>query len=97
MEPTATCDCSTPITAVEACPLPEYERCILAGGENLLRLLGAHASESDSVSLRPLPSVTLSHKGALDAVAWGHEPMGGSLFLAAAGGELNDSRLHVVS
>lgn len=92
MLPATTCDCELPVSVVEACPIPEYERCVIAGGEGHLCLLGAHSdvAAASGVTLRPLTDrdgrkIPLQHDGPLDAVAWGHEPIGGSLYLAACG------------
>mgnify|MGYP004362439813 CR=1 FL=1 len=66
--------------------------CVVAGGEGHLRLLGAHRDEhaASGVTLRPLSDrngrmIELPHDGPLEAVAWGHEPIGGLLYLAACG------------
>ena len=93
LPPATTCDCDgRPVSVVEACPIPEYERCVVAGGEGHLRLLGAHRNEhaASGVTLRPLSDrngrmIELPHDGPLEAVAWGHEPIGGLLYLAACG------------
>ena len=73
---------STPVCALECCDVPEYERLILAGGENHLILL-----DGGDAQLRPLQEHwTLRHEGVLDAVAWGHDKGGRELRIAATGG-----------
>ena len=75
----ATYDLPAPVTAVAACPVPDFERLIAAGGDDHLSLIGARST--DHLSLLP---VGIAHAGPLDALAWGHDPAAAELRLAAA-------------
>ena len=71
--PTVTTDLGAVVTKVACCPVENFERCVLAGGEGHLRLLGARQAIGggpDDVVLKPLPDISLAHEGRIDAVAW---------------------------
>ena len=77
-----TTDLGAVVTKVACCPVENFERCVLAGGEGHLRLLGARQAIGggpDDVVLKPLPDIALAHEGRIDAVAWNHEPIDGEV------------------
>ena len=91
--PSAAADVGAPLTCLAACPVAEFERCVLAGGENTLHLLAA----LETNTLRELPGVQLVHEGALDAMAWAPEPSGGQLLFAAASSSTSRLTIHHLS
>ena len=90
--PLATIDLGVRLSRLECCPVPEFELCILAGGEGYLTLVVADTADA-SMALRRLDTLSLVHEGSLDAVAWGHEPAAGELRLATVGGTVSSPNI----
>ena len=86
----ATYDVGHACAIVSCCPLPAYERLVLAGGEGRLTFLKSTEHEGDDDEAPPvlkrLDMKCELSSTKIDAVAWGHDPVAGELRLASAGG-----------
>lgn len=88
--PTASRATPFTVSSVACCPVPDFERLIVAGGDGGLSLLAARAASTPAsgpaVDLQVLP-VSLTQTGPLEALAWGEHAVQGELRLAVVGGD----------